>query len=150
MVSDERLAADAYDAIVKVVDDDDMNRKVVLLFWIRPRDLSLPWEREADRPEIVRFSENQVANGTFKFYEYDEDVVMDGGMRRGSLLGKTSYGTYKDGSEIYKDKSGYYIVHWNKRAMRPYKKHIKGFKPDRSSKTRKAGKRCGKKTRRNH
>jgi hypothetical protein len=81
MVTDERLAPDAYDSIVKVVDtdDDDPNLKVLLNVWTRPRDLSLPWEQERDHPEILRFSENQVANGTFKFYEYDDDIVMQNG-----------------------------------------------------------------------
>ena len=81
MVTDERLAPDAYDSIVKVigVDDDDPNLKVLFNVWFRPRDLSLPWEQERDHPEILRFSENQVANGTFKFYEYDDDIVMQNG-----------------------------------------------------------------------
>ena len=79
MVTDERLAADAYDAIVKVVDTDDMNSKAMFLFWTRPRDLSLPWEQERDHPEILRFSAAQVDNGTFKFYEYDDDIVMQNG-----------------------------------------------------------------------
>ena len=79
MVTDERLAPDAYDAIVKVVDTDDMNSKAMFLFWTRPRDLSLPWEQERDHPEILRFSAAQVDNGTFKFYEYDDDIVMQNG-----------------------------------------------------------------------
>lgn len=79
MVTDERLAPDAYDSIVKVVGDDDMNRKVMMLVWIRPRDLSLPWEQERDHPEILRFSAAQVDNSTFKFYEYDDDIVMQNG-----------------------------------------------------------------------
>jgi len=81
MVTDERLAPDAYDSIVKVVDtdDDDPNLKVLFNVWTRPRDLSLPWEQERDHPEILRFSANQVDNGTFKFYEYDDDVVMQNG-----------------------------------------------------------------------
>ena len=93
---------------------------------------------------------DQAVGGTRRFYVYDEDVVMEGGMRRGSLLGKKVYGVYKDGSDIYKDRTGYYIARWNKRTMRPYKKHIKGFKPNLSRKTRKALKKRGKKTRRNH
>jgi len=81
MVTDERLAPDAYDSIVKVVDtdDNDPNLKVLLNVWTRPRDLSLPWEQERDHPEILRFSAAQVDNGTFKFYEYDDDVVMQNG-----------------------------------------------------------------------
>jgi len=81
MVTDERLAPDAYDSIVKVVatDDDDQNLKVLFNVWTRPRDLSLPWEQERHHPEVLRFSAAQVDNGTFKFYEYDDDVVMQNG-----------------------------------------------------------------------
>jgi hypothetical protein len=90
----------------------------------------------------------QAPSGARQFFIYDEDVAMEGGMRRGGLVGKKVYGVYKDGSDIYKDRSGYYIVKWHKRIMRPYKKYINGkWTP---STTRKAGKKHGKKTRRNH
>jgi len=81
MVTDERLAPDAYDAIVKVVDTDDdyPNLKFLFNVWTRPRDLSLPWEQERHHPEVLRFSAAQVDNGTFKFYEYDDDIVMQNG-----------------------------------------------------------------------
>lgn len=81
MVTDERLAPDAYDSIVKVLatDDDNQNLKVLFNVWTRPRDLSLPWEQERHHPEVLRFSAAQVDNGTFKFYEYDDDVVMQNG-----------------------------------------------------------------------
>jgi hypothetical protein len=78
---------------------------------------------------------------------YDEDVEMqEGGMRRSSLVGKKVYGVYKNGSDIYKDKAGYYVVKWNPRTMRPYKKRING----KWKATRKVSKKRGKKTRRNH
>ena len=78
MVTDERLAPDAYDAIVKVTEENP-NYKTMFLIWTRPRDLSLPWVQERDYPEILRFSADQVDNGIFKFYEYDDDVVMQNG-----------------------------------------------------------------------
>jgi hypothetical protein len=91
---------------------------------------------------------DQAPAGPRKFYVYDEDVVMEGGMRRGGLVGKKVYGVYKDGSDIYKDRTGYYIVKWNPRTLRPYKKRVDGtWKP---STTRKVNKKRGKKTRRNH
>jgi len=89
---------------------------------------------------------DQAVGGPRKFYVYDEDVVMEGGMRRGILVGKKVYGVYKDGSDIYKDKAGYYVVKWNPRTMRPYKKRING----KWKATRKVSKKRGKKTRRNH
>lgn len=49
------------------------------------------------------------------------------------LVGKREYGTWKDGSSIYKDKKGYYIVAVNNKAIpntNPmYKKYIK-WKPN--------------------
>ena len=82
MVTDERLAPDAYDAIVKVTDENP-NYKTMFLLWTRPRDLSRNWHNERDWPEILRFSAAQVDNDLFKFYEYDDDVVMQNG---GGLL----------------------------------------------------------------
>lgn len=90
---------------------------------------------------------DQAVGGTRRFYVYDEDVEMqEGGMRRSSLVGKKVYGVYKNGSDIYKDKTGYYVVKWNPRTQRPYKKRING----KWKATRKANKKRGKKTRRNH
>lgn len=39
------------------------------------------------------------------------------------------YGTYKDGGDIYKDKKGYYVVQWNPKTEKEYKKYLKSFKP---------------------
>jgi hypothetical protein len=89
---------------------------------------------------------DQAPGGARRFYVYDDDVMMEGGMRRGSLVGKKVYGSYKNGSDIYKDKTGYYVVKWNPRTQRPYKKRING----KWKATRKVSKKRGKKTRRNH
>jgi len=90
---------------------------------------------------------DQAVGGTRRFYVYDEDVEMqEGGMRRGGLLGKKVYGVYKDSSDIYKDRTGYYVVKWNPRTQRPYKKRVNG----KWKATRKVSKKRGKKTRRNH
>ena len=53
---------------------------------------------------------------------------------------------YKDSSDIYKDRTGYYVVKWNPRTQRPYKKRVNG----KWKATRKVSKKRGKKTRRNH
>jgi len=51
----------------------------------------------------------------------------------GKLVGSKEFGTWKDGSSIYKDSKGYYIVAVNlnpkpgEDAM--YKKYLKGWKP---------------------
>ena len=89
---------------------------------------------------------DQAPSGARRFYVYDEDIVMEGGMRRGGLVRKKVYGVYKDGSDIYKDKAGYYVVKWNPRTQRPYKKRVNG----KWKATRKVSKKRGKKTRRNH
>jgi hypothetical protein len=86
---------------------------------------------------------DQAPSGARQFFIYDEDVAMEGGMRRGALVGKSIYGKYNDHA-VYKDKAGYYIVQWNKNTQRPYKKHIKGFKHNLSRKTRKVHKKRGK------
>lgn len=43
------------------------------------------------------------------------------------LVGKIEYGTWTDGSSIYKDSKGYYYVAVNAEGM--YKKHLKSWKP---------------------
>lgn len=46
------------------------------------------------------------------------------------LVGKREYGTWKDGSSIYKDKKGYYIVAVNNKAENPmYKKYLNKWRP---------------------
>ena len=46
------------------------------------------------------------------------------------LLGNIDYGTWKDGSSIFKDSKGYYIIHvTNKGKGKEYKKYLKNWKP---------------------
>jgi hypothetical protein len=45
------------------------------------------------------------------------------------VVGKIEYGTWKDGSSIYKDTKGYYIVAYDSVKDKLYKQHIKGWKP---------------------
>lgn len=60
-------------------------------------------------------------------------------MRRFTSKGKKVYGTRKNGSKVYKDRSGFYIVAWNRKTLRGYKKHLKGWKPKSlAKKTRKS------------
>jgi len=50
------------------------------------------------------------------------------------LVGKKEYGTWKDGSSVYKDSKGYYIVAVNLNAPlngeTMYKKYLKTWRPD--------------------
>ena len=39
------------------------------------------------------------------------------------------FGTYKDGSSIYKDNNGYYIYQWDNIKNLEYKKYLKNWKP---------------------
>jgi hypothetical protein len=39
-----------------------------------------------------------------------------------------SYGTYKTGAEIYKDTTGLYIVEWDPKKDKEYKKRLKTLK----------------------
>jgi hypothetical protein len=127
--------------------------------------------KEVDYEAKITFRSHELDNdqlqgGLRQLYIYDEDVVMqNGGVRRGGLIGKIAYGSYKDGSLIFKDKTGYYIIQASKN-MKMYKKHLKGWKPSKndtrecfvnkhwkSCKTRKAqkaSKKSIKQTRRNN
>ncbi len=42
------------------------------------------------------------------------------------------FGSYKDGSSVYKDKNGYYIYQWNPVKNVEYKKYLKNWKPIKS------------------
>jgi hypothetical protein len=48
------------------------------------------------------------------------------------LVGKKEYGTWKDGSSVYKDSKGYYIVAVGVNTPM-YKKYLKGWKPPKNS-----------------
>jgi hypothetical protein len=53
------------------------------------------------------------------------------------LAGKKEYGTWKDGSSIYKDSKGYYIIAVNVKSLENpmYKKYLKGWKPSKEDST---------------
>ena len=71
--------------------------------------------------------------------------------------GKIVYGSWKDGSDIYKDKKGYYIIQWNPKTRLDYKKYLStSWKPTNVNKskknkrkTRRATKKRGRKSRKN-
>jgi hypothetical protein len=41
------------------------------------------------------------------------------------LVGKVEYGSWKDGSSIYKDSKGFYIVQYDNKRQSEYKKYLK-------------------------
>ena len=43
--------------------------------------------------------------------------------------GKLVYGSWKDGSDIYKNKNGYYIIQYNPKINKDYIKYLKKWKP---------------------
>ncbi len=46
-------------------------------------------------------------------------------------LGKIIYGSWKDGSDIFKDAKGYYIIQWNPETGNDFKQYLpKRWKPD--------------------
>ena len=45
------------------------------------------------------------------------------------LVGKKEYGTWKNGSSVYKDTKGYYVVAVGLNTPM-YKKYLKGWKPE--------------------
>jgi hypothetical protein len=46
---------------------------------------------------------------------------------------KIDYGTWKDGSSIFKNKTGYYIVQYNNNTQKEYKKYLKNYKPPKNA-----------------
>jgi hypothetical protein len=44
-------------------------------------------------------------------------------------IGKEDFGTWRDGSSIFKDKKGFYVVQWNIKKKMEYKKYLKNWKP---------------------
>lgn len=53
--------------------------------------------------------------------------------------GKIVYGSWKDGSDIYKDNKGYYIIQWSPKKNMEYKKYLaKSWKPTNLNKTKKS------------
>ena len=61
---------------------------------------------------------------------------------------KIVYDSWKDGSDIYKDKKGYYIIQWNPKIEKTYKKYLpKSWKPNASNtKSKSKSKKSKKKT----
>lgn len=49
------------------------------------------------------------------------------------LVGNIEYGSWKDGSSIYKDSKGYYIIAFSNINNKEYKKYIKNWKPGKNN-----------------
>jgi len=45
------------------------------------------------------------------------------------MWGKIEYGTWRNGASIYKDKKGYFIVDWDPKSNKEYKKYLEKWKP---------------------
>lgn len=78
----------------------------------------------------------------------------DGTLLRGD--GKIIYGSWKDGSDVMKDKKGYYVIQWNPNTQSEYHKYLpKSWKPDlelasnklQTKKSKKTKKKTSRKTR---
>jgi len=50
------------------------------------------------------------------------------------VWGKIIYGSWKNGSDIYKDRKGYFIVQWNVKTEKESKKYLASWKPSPSNK----------------
>ena len=51
--------------------------------------------------------------------------------------GKTVYGSWKNGEDIYKDSKGFFVQSYNTKTKKIYKKHIKYSMKSKSKKSRK-------------
>ena len=49
------------------------------------------------------------------------------------LVGNIDYGSWKDGSSIFKDVKGYYIVQFDIVKRKEYKKYLKNWRPPRDN-----------------
>lgn len=45
------------------------------------------------------------------------------------LIGNQDFGTWKNGSSVFKDKKGFYVVQWNPKKNEEYKKYLTKWKP---------------------
>ncbi len=45
------------------------------------------------------------------------------------VFGKVVYGSWKDGSDIYKDSKGYFVMQWDAEKDAEYKKYLPSWKP---------------------
>lgn len=43
--------------------------------------------------------------------------------------GKIIYGTWKNGASIFKDRKGYFIVDWDEKTKKEFKKYLPKWKP---------------------
>ena len=48
-------------------------------------------------------------------------------------VGNIDYGSWKDGSSVFKDSKGYYIIQFNINKGNEYKKYLKKWRPPRDS-----------------
>lgn len=48
--------------------------------------------------------------------------------QKGGNIGNQDFGTWKDGSSIFKDRKGYYIIQWNPKKNQEYKKYLPNWK----------------------
>lgn len=44
-------------------------------------------------------------------------------------IGKEDFGTWKDGSSVFKDKKGFFVIQWNPKKNMEYKKYLNNWKP---------------------
>jgi len=51
-----------------------------------------------------------------------------------NLIGKQDFGSWKNGSSVFKDKKGFYVVQWNPKKNEEYKKYLKKWKPKNTKK----------------
>ena len=52
---------------------------------------------------------------------------------KGAIIGKQDFGTWKDGSSVFKDKRGFFVVQWNPKKNEEFKKYLKNWKPKQTS-----------------
>jgi hypothetical protein len=88
----------------------------------------------------LEFLQNKLRHIKNKIKEYEdkalttipnEDVQwLEGGKRKTRKnIGKEDFGTWKDGSSVFKDKKGFFVIQWNPKKNMEYKKYLNNWKP---------------------
>lgn len=69
------------------------------------------------------------SSSSFSGYKPSDCNINAGGNNK---IGNQEFGSWKDGSSIFKDSKGYYIIQWNPTKNEEYKKYLPNWKPKQS------------------
>ena len=77
---------------------------------------------------------NYYDDKTLLLTDLTSNTVQVGGSKVNSKSSRKVYGTMKNGSNVYKNKLGFYTVKQNKRTKKMYKKYLNNWNPKKTNK----------------